>query len=179
MASILKVNTIQDATNSNTALTINSSGLVLPKIPILQVAATNTDQSYTGDSNTKVEWETVEIDTLSGWSTSNHRYTPTVAGYYLVGGAIRVNLSNTQKFVSIMVHKNGFNDNDGTSMLRMQLNFDADRLVNSSPPIPTGLMEMNGSTDFLEVFFRSDEDATIHDAPAPKSYFFAKLVHAT
>tara|TARA_Y100001937_G_scaffold76297_1_gene103625 strand:- start:552 stop:1088 length:537 start_codon:yes stop_codon:yes gene_type:complete len=178
MASELHVDAIKHS-GGTSAMTINSSGLVLPKMPILQVAATDTSQSYTGDSNTKVEWETVEIDTLSSWSTSNHRYTPTVAGYYLVGGAIRVNLSSTQKFVTIAVSKNGFDTNDGTSMLRMQLNFDADRLVNSSIPIPTGLMEMNGSTDFLEVFFRSDEDSTIHDASAPKSYFFAKLVHAT
>ena len=166
-------------TNGNTAMTVNSSGLILPKIPILQVAATNTDQSYTSGNNTKVEWETVEIDTLSGWSTSNHRYTPTVAGYYLVGGTLRFQVSSTVEFTAIAVSKNGFDTNDGTSMLRTQLNYGADTIDNSSHPIPTGLMEMNGSGDFMEVFFRCDEAATIHDATAPKSFFFAQLVHAT
>ena len=56
-----------------TGMTISASNLILPKIPILQVNATNTDQSVSGGTDTKVEWETVEIDSLSGWSTSNHR----------------------------------------------------------------------------------------------------------
>ena len=73
MASILKVNTIQDATNSNTALSIDSNGLVAPKTPILQVRAVNTDQSYTSGSVTKVEWQTVEIDTLGAFDSSNNK----------------------------------------------------------------------------------------------------------
>mgnify|MGYP001343669611 FL=1 len=160
-------------------MTVNSSGLILPKIPILQVNATNTDQPVTGGTDTKVEWETVELDTLSGWSTSNHRYTPTVAGYYLVGGTIRALLSSVVSFVSIAVSKNGFDTNDGTSMLRGQFNNQSDTISNGSYPIPTGLIEMNGGGDFIEVFFKTDEASTLHDATAPKSFFFAKLVHAT
>ena len=48
MASILKVNTIQDATNSNTAMTIDSSGRVLtPARPSFQYDITN----YSGGTN--------------------------------------------------------------------------------------------------------------------------------
>ena len=164
---------------TNTAMTINSSNLILPKIPILQVAATNTDQSVSGNTDTKVVWETVEIDTLSGWSTSNHRYTPTVAGYYLVGGTIRALLNTVVDFVSIAVSKNGFDTNDATDMLRQQFNHQNDTIEASSLPIATGLMEMNGTSDYMEVFFKTDEDCSLHDAAAPKSFFFAKLVHAT
>ena len=78
LESNLDVGTIR-ATNGTTAMTINSSGLILPKIPILQVSATDTDQSMSANTNTKVQWETVEIDSLSGWDSSNNRYTPTVA----------------------------------------------------------------------------------------------------
>ena len=134
---------------TNTAMTINSSGLILPKIPILQVAATNTDQSVSAATDTKVEWETVELDTLSGWSTSNHRYTPTVAGYYLVGGTIRALLNTVVDFVKIVVSKNGFDTNDGTDMLINQLNHQNDTIESSSLPIPTGLIEMNGSSDYI------------------------------
>ena len=162
-----------------TGMTISASNLILPKIPILQVAATNTDQSVSGATDTKVEWETVEIDSLSGWSTSNHRYTPTVAGYYLVGGILRINLSSIVNFISIAVSKNGFDTNDGTSMLRGQFNHQSDTISNGSYPIPTGLMQMNGSSDYIEIFFKTDEASTLHDASAPKSFFFAKLVHAT
>ena len=178
MASILKVNTIQH-TGGTTGLTINNSGLIIPKMPILQVNATNTDQPVTGGTDTKGEWETVEIDTLSGWSTSNHRYTPTVAGYYLVGGTIRALLNTVVDFVSIAVSKNGFDTNDATDMLRQQFNHQNDTIEASSLPIATGLIEMNGSSDYIEVFFKTDEDCSLHDAAAPKSFFFAKLVHAT
>ena len=162
-----------------TGMTISASNLILPKIPILQVNATNTDQSVSGGTDTKVEWETVEIDSLSGWSTSNHRYTPTVAGYYLVGGTLRANLSSIVEYISLAISKNGFNTNDGTDMLRGQFNHQSDTISNGSYPLPTGLMQMNGSSDYIEVFFKTDEACTLHDATAPKSFFFAKLVHAT
>ncbi len=123
----LQVETISH-TNNTTAMTINNSGLIIPKMPILQVAASNTDQSVSGGTDTKVEWETVEIDTLSGWSTSNHRYTPTVAGYYLVGGTIRALLNTVVDFVSIAVSKNGFDTNDPTDMLRQQFNHQNDTI---------------------------------------------------
>ena len=48
MASILKVNTIQDATNSNTAMTIDTSGRILtPARPSFQYDITN----YSGGTN--------------------------------------------------------------------------------------------------------------------------------
>jgi len=171
--------TVVFKTNNTTALTINSSSLVLPKMPILQVSATDTDQSVSGGTDTKVEWETVELDTLSGWSTSNHRYTPTVAGYYLVGGTVRALLNTVVDFVKIAVSKNGFDTNDGTDMLINQFNHQNDTIEASSIPIPTGLIQMNGSSDYIEVFFKTDEACTLHDASSPKSFFFAQLVHAT
>ena len=57
--------------------TINSNGILIPKGVILQVNATNTDQAFDHTGGfTKVQWENVEIDTISGWDSSNHRYTP-------------------------------------------------------------------------------------------------------
>ena len=174
----LDVGTIRSA-NGTSAMTINSSGLILPKMPILQVSATDTDQSMSAGTNTKVQWETVEIDTLSGWSTSNHRYTPTVAGYYLVGGTIRAGLTGVNDFVSIAVSKNGFDTNDAVDMLRQQFNHQSDTLESGSLPIPTVLIQMNGSGDYIEVYFKTDEACELHNTAAPKSFFFAKLVHAT
>ena len=48
MASILKVNTIQDATNSNTAMTIDSSGRILyPSIPHISFQGNPSQGNYT------------------------------------------------------------------------------------------------------------------------------------
>tara|TARA_R100001463_G_scaffold12813_2_gene34466 strand:+ start:4266 stop:4784 length:519 start_codon:yes stop_codon:yes gene_type:complete len=172
MTSTLKVDNIAH-TGGTTAMTINSSGLVIPRIPILQVNATDTDQSAsTGSGSVKVLWETVEIDTVSGWSTSNNNYTPNVAGYYLVGGALRLGLTSTvHSFFTISIRKNT------SELLRHQLNFTSDILKNGVYPLPTGLIEVGGS-DVLDVVVSSDEDMVIHDN-TNKSYFFAQLVHAT
>ena len=164
-------------TNGNTAMTVNSSGLILPKIPILQVNATDTDQSMSANTNTKVQWENVEIDSLGGWDSSNHRYTPTVAGYYLVGGVMRFNFPSDVEYVVTSVNKNTSTANSDS--LRNQFNHGSDIVDNGSYPIATGLMQMNGTSDYMEVYVSSDETATLHDAAAPKSFFFAKLVHAT
>tara|TARA_R100001480_G_scaffold142813_1_gene140425 strand:+ start:48 stop:554 length:507 start_codon:yes stop_codon:yes gene_type:complete len=155
-------------------MTISASNLILPKIPILQVVATDTDQSAsTGSGTVKVLWETVELDTISGWSTSNNNYTPNVAGYYLVGGALRLGMSsNVHSFFTMSVRKNT------SPVLKQQTNLNSDLLLNGVYPLPTGLIEMNGSSDFLDVVVSSDEDMVIHQN-TDKSYFFAQLVHAT
>jgi hypothetical protein len=41
------------------------------------------------------------------------------------------------------------------------------------------MLEMNGSTDYIEVFVDSDETITLHDNADRRSHFFAMLVHAT
>ena len=175
--SILKVDAIQSRGSSDSAITFNG-GFITPRCVIMQVNALDTDQSYSSSSGqVKIQWETVEIDTISGWDATNHRYTPNVAGYYLVGGNIRASLSNILKFVAIIVRKN--NTTDASLDLRSQFQADADRFNNGSYPVPTGLVHMNGSTDYIEVFFEGDENVSIHDASDIKSHFFAQLVHAT
>tara|TARA_Y100000114_G_scaffold39010_1_gene34700 strand:+ start:1288 stop:1896 length:609 start_codon:yes stop_codon:yes gene_type:complete len=53
MASILKVNTIQDATNSNTAMTIDSTGrAVRPQLPYVAVQSTDGARFGTNHSST-------------------------------------------------------------------------------------------------------------------------------
>ena len=157
--------------------TINSSGILIPKGVLLSVNATNTDQAFDHTAGfTKIQWENVEIDTISGWSTSNHRYTPSVAGYYLVGGQIRVALASIHSLVATKILKNG-TDDDNRLTAQLQLNSDA--VFNGSYPIASGIMQMNGSSDYMEVFFDADEDATLHDTSAVKSNFWAMLVHAT
>ena len=172
----LQVETISH-TNNTTAMTINSSGLVLPKTPILQVNASNTDQAISASTITKVVWENVAIDTLSGWSTSNNRYTPTVAGYYLCGGSLRFATSVAERFRS-WISKNG-NTSNSNNALHVGFQHSADTIENSAYPLATGLLEMNGSSDYIEVYVEAEEAITLHDATYSKSFFFSQLVHAT
>ena len=165
-------------TNGTNAMTINSNGIVIPKGVILQVKATELNQAYSASSGqVKIQWEAVEIDTISGWDATNHRYTPSVAGYYLVGGALRGQFNNILSLMTMIVRKN--NTTNAETDLRNQFQSNSDAYFNGSYPIPTGLMQMNGSTDFMEVFFEGEEDANLNDTNSIKSHFFAQLVHAT
>ena len=79
MASILKVNTIQDATNSTTAMTIDSSGRVLkPTTPHFHVRKSD---GHVGASTTIV-WNNVVRDTESAYSTSTGKYTVPLTGLW-------------------------------------------------------------------------------------------------
>lgn len=182
MTSILKVTEIQDPTNSNTALTINSNGLVTPKAvaspAAFQVEATDLDQSYTASAYAKITWETVTLDTGSYWDTTNHRYKPQVAGWYLFGGTVRVQFPSIVNFVGLNIAKNG-NTSDGTPLMSQIQNSSTDTFGNGEYAMPTGMIQLNGSSDYVEAYFQSDEAAIIHDHATRKSYFWGHLVHAT
>jgi len=89
MTSILKVSAIQDPTNSNTALSIDSSGQVaLPNIPYARVNV-NTATTVTPPA-------TVPFDTVLGsngivWNTTNYTFTVPITGLYNFSGAVRFN----------------------------------------------------------------------------------------
>ena len=170
--------TINIISGGNTGLTINSSGLVIPKTVAFQVEATDTDQSYTASAYAKITWETVVLDTGSYWDTTNHRYTPQVAGWYLFGGTVRVQVSSLVNFVAFNVAKNGQTD-DGTPLMSQIQNSSADTFGNGEYAMPTGMIQLNGSTDYVEAYFQCDENTTLHDHATRKSYFWGKLVHAT
>ena len=177
--STLFVNNIKH-TGGTSAMTINSSGLVIPKTPILQVNSTDTDQTVTASGSTTalIQWETVEIDTLNAWDSSNHRYQPTIAGYYLVGGSLRAKFStNVHSYFTIRVNLNG-TAQINTSLVS-QFNYSSDVLISGNYPIPYGLILLNGSSDYIDVQINIDESTTLHDSGSAKSHFFAKLVHAT
>ena len=74
MASILKVNTIQDATNSNTAMTLSSGGVVdMPK----QENRYELIKAYNSQSNSS-------LGTVSGASNSAHiNFAGVFASHYI------------------------------------------------------------------------------------------------
>ena len=79
MASILKVNTIQDATNSNTAMSIDSTGRILtPARPAFNVWYSGSNLASTAT----IVWNNVEINVGSHYDTSNGRFTAPITGIY-------------------------------------------------------------------------------------------------
>jgi len=178
MTSILKVSSIQDPTNSNTALTIGTNGLIQPKQVAFQVTGTDLDQSISASTDTTIQFDaSPALDTGGYWDAGNHRYTPQVAGWYFFSGLIRMRLNNINSVLQLVTSKNG--TVNGSDALRLQFQFDADRLNNGAYPLPSGMFHLNGSTDYVEVFVNTEEAATASDTANTVSLFSGFLVHAT
>lgn len=174
MSSRIDVDEIRSkTTNGNLTIQPNGTGLIVPKRPVaFSVEASDTDQSI-GNTSTKVEWETVVLDTGSYWDSTNHRYTPQVAGFYMFGGTIRFNVSSVMKYCNSSIFKNG------TREFQNQIQVQNDEINNGNILIPTCMVQLNGSTDYVEAFAQFDHTTTVHDSSTNKSVFFGVLIHAT
>jgi len=81
MTSILKVSKIQDPTNSNTALSIDTSGrITTPARPAFSVIQIET--SGTAAQTGQYTFNTVDTNVGSCWSTSNNRFEAPIDGVY-------------------------------------------------------------------------------------------------
>ena len=110
MASILKVNTIQDATNSTTAMTIDSSGRVAKPVAVgFKIGASSHSASsvVNGIITQFNNLRTSHGDFNDGsYNTSTCVYTVPVAGIYMVGFNM---FSNGETVVEGLLRLNGNN----------------------------------------------------------------------
>jgi len=84
MSSILKVSEIQDPTNGNSALTIDSSGRVLtPARPAFMAAATGNSNYLSVYSGSPFPANTAYKNVGGHYSTSTYKFTAPVEGFYL------------------------------------------------------------------------------------------------
>jgi len=100
------------------------------------------NQTFSSNTWTKIAFNTEEFDTASCFdSTTNYRFTPTVAGYYQVNAILDLGGSGVS-FTLSAFYKNG-------SQFK-NIGF----ISNSAEIIHTGsyLIYMNGTTDYLEVY---------------------------
>ena len=111
-----------------------------------------TNQTISTDTDTKVSLDTVSLNN-EGWfdTSTNYRHTPKFAGWWLYAAKAQIQALDTQKFHDTYLFQNG------VSVL-------AKRTV--SPATNSDLanflfttIEMNGSTDYVELFVRQDSSA--------------------
>jgi len=135
-------------TTSGTVLTTASTfGGTGPTFSASQTAST---QSIANLTWTKVILPTEEWDTNNNFdSTTNYRFTPTVAGYYQINGNVSFNaLSNAEVLCSI--YKNGTAYKYGNDIKATNI-----WMVNIS-----SLVYFNGSTDYVELYVFQDSGAS-------------------
>ena len=174
MASIIGVETLQH-TNGTTAATIGSGGAISPKIVSFQVRAVNVDQAYTSGSSDVVQYNNVDLDTESGWDATNHRYTASVAGWYMLSAGCRVLQGAHTSYNQLSIVRNSSSDPAKLHAIRLQLQYTGNNLTHSMLGTPTGMIHLD-SGDWVNVLFGSAQNATLNDATNIAAMFCGFLV---
>ncbi len=157
----LKVSNIQTSSGSGT-ITLGQSGetVVVPNgllsgqnYPAFEAKRASSDQSVSDNSYTKVQFNSEIFDTDSAYdSSTNYRFTPQVAGKYFVYASVIGNSqasSNLQE-IRIVIYKNG-------SFGRSTLTDCRDNYLRTKNQGVQAIIEMNGSTDYLEIYTRIND----------------------
>ena len=159
--------TITLPNNSGTVLTSLSTQSAFPANiagngPAFSVYRSGT-QTLSSNTSTKIQYNAENFDTNNNFdSTTNYRFTPTVAGYYQIN--YQVGASTSACNIEIKVVKNGDTSAGGGFW------------VNTSAVRGTGsnLIYFNGSSDYLEIYATFSTGQTLDSANTYFSGFLAR-----
>ena len=157
--STLKVGTIQDHQNSNTAISIDSSGRVLqPAKPAFRGSKTNQDQTTTSGDTEKITFNNVDFDIGSNIGTTNKFVAP-LAGIYHFDVCARIKPTVTD----VVMHFGQLSLRKNNNLLVILNQIDMHRNQIGSSQIHFGTSNVSGgvtvslaANDEIEVFVRID-----------------------
>ena len=115
---------------------------------------------------TKLTYATEEFDTNNNYSSS--RFTPTVAGYYLITGS---STGTTSGGAGINIFKNGNSFKTGTLM--------AGNATDGSYLVASALIYFNGSTDYVELYGYQRTGGTISMGSNSQDFAFQGVLVRT
>ena len=140
------------------AMTLSgTTGIVLPTNAAPAFSAyLFSNQTISSSTATKVQLNTETFDTNSNFdSTTNYRFTPTVAGYYQINGNLAISGTLETQCI-IFLYKNG------SVYLRTEWRGSAG--VGSIILANSSIVYMNGSTDYLELYGYSNGSSPFFDS---------------
>lgn len=166
--------------NSNTDRTLNlpdASGTILttatPGVPVngpaFKAYQTGT-QSISGGTNTKIVLDAEVFDTNSCFdSTTNYRFTPTVAGYYQINGRLGIG-SATYDWGFCGIFKNG----------NLVARGSASNTTSFSASTVSDVVYLNGSTDYVEMYAIYSSGVSTENAGGEQfmTYFSGALIRS-
>lgn len=111
----------------------------------------NATQAITGGANTKVTFQVEEWDTASCFDTSTSRFTPNVAGYYLISAVLFIG-SYSGRYTG-KIYKNG-------SVYKNILS-NTGNAANDEGVVGSAVVYLNGTTDYVELYCEGNNSATL------------------
>ena len=123
------------------------------------------NQNLTSATYTKVTINTETFDTANAYdNTTNYRFTPQVAGYYQISGAVAFNSTGANPTTSIgLIYKNGTAIKSGIGA----------SVASAYAVVTTGLIYLNGSTDYVELYaYASGGTGTLYVQASGTSYTY-------
>lgn len=121
------------------------SGGASTPVPSFMVNKNNVSQTGMPAALTLLTWSNEVFDTNNNFA--NNRFTPTVAGKYYVTATALCGSLSTNSFCEVQIRKNG---------AEIVLVEHAGNTLIQPSAVATILVDMNGSTDYLEVFAYPD-----------------------
>ena len=178
MAGILKVDKYQDF-NGNDIMTSDGSGNLTLNNAALKatpafLAYPSADQSISNSSQTLVQINTEVFDSDGCFDTSTYKFTPTVAGKYLVYAQIAPNTATDFDGFEVQIYKNEVSGSGAVAL-------NGGRNEYGDARITQNIVDMNGSSDFLYLytFQTSGGSIDIHGGESYRTFFGAyKLIGA-
>ena len=159
------------STNSNQTVTIpDATGTMMDSgnMPAFSAYASG-NQSISNATFTKLQFNTEEFDTANCFdNATNYRFTPNVAGYYQVNGAVLFGaITSANSFIGI--YKNGSRVKDGSG---------SSTVASYSYMSVSALIYLNGSTDYVELYcYQSSGSAQNTQVSSPANpYFQAAMI---
>lgn len=138
----------KNTTTGEIRLWLNDGGvlksiLVNTSVPEFSFYRNGNQTGLTDATWNKVQLNTVDWDTNSGWDSVNFRYKPTVAGYYQFNGAAVLSTTTSGNGLLSALFKNGTLYANGCMSTANTNLFPASTVSTS--------IQMNGTTDYVEL----------------------------
>ena len=106
-------------------------------------ATMSSGTSLVDQTFTKLAFNTETYDTGNCYDTTNYRFTPTTSGKYLVIASVLVSSSDMSSSITLCsIFKNGVEHSRANIVMSSS----------TSNPITVSLIQLNGSSDYVEAF---------------------------
>jgi hypothetical protein len=164
----MPVSLIPAASAINGTLPVANGGTGLTSGGPAFSAIKTSNQSVSASTWTKITFDSEQFDTANCFSSS--RFTPNVAGYYVINCNIFITTPSTSSYIQHAIYKNG-------SLFSLITETQVTSVSYVSVP-GSVLIYLNGSTDYVEIYLNAGFNTTAYGEATPYTYLQGYLVRS-